>query len=85
MPLVALGLRRRTGRLAGPQADTRQPTVALALKVFTSALALAVRAITAASCAVRVFRCVSEPRRVFRRLLFVRRTHDERYKEQVFA
>jgi hypothetical protein len=26
-----------------------------------------------------------EPRRVFRRLLFVRRSHDECYKEQVFT
>ena len=29
------------------------------------------------------FRC--EASRVFRRLLFVRRSYDERYKEQVFA
>jgi hypothetical protein len=27
----------------------------------------------------------TEPPRVFRRLLFVRRSHDECYKEQVFA
>jgi hypothetical protein len=35
--------------------------------------------------AIRAAAAVSEASRVFRRLLFVRRSHDECYKEQVFT